>query len=81
MSPAFDERTRQVIIETAKEVGVDVHPKGTAVSIEGPRFSTKAESLMFRSWDCDLVNMTLVPEVILAKEAGLLYVSIAMATD
>lgn len=81
MSPAFDERTRQVIIETAKEIGVEVHPKGTAVSIEGPRFSSKAESVMFRSWNCDLVNMTLVPEVILAKEAGLLYASIAMATD
>jgi 5'-methylthioadenosine phosphorylase len=48
MSPAFDERTRQVVIETAKEIGVDVHPKGTAVSIEGPRFSTKAESHLFR---------------------------------
>lgn len=81
MSPAFDERTRQVIIDTAKEIGVDVHPKGCAVSIEGPRFSTKAESHVFRSWNCDLVNMTLVPEVILAKEAGLLYASIAMATD
>jgi len=81
MSPAFDERTRQVIIETAKEIGVDVHDKGTAVSIEGPRFSSKAESHLFRSWNCDLVNMTLVPEVILAKEAGLLYASIAMATD
>lgn len=81
MSPAFDERTRQLIIETAKEIGVDVHPKGTAVSIEGPRFSSKAESHLFRLWGCDLVNMTLVPEVILAKEAGLLYASIAMATD
>ena len=79
--PFFDERTRQVIIETAKEIGIEVHKKATAVSIEGPRFSTKAESHVFRSWNCDLVNMTLVPEVILAKEAGLLYASIAMATD
>lgn len=81
MSPAFDEKLRQLIITTAKEVGVDVHPKGTAVTIEGPRFSTKAESHLYRSWNCDLVNMTLVPEVVLAKEAGLLYASIAMATD
>jgi len=81
MSPAFDERTRQVIIDTAKELGIAVHPKGVAVTIEGPRFSTKAESHLFRSWNCDLVGMTLVPEVILAKEAGLLYASIAMATD
>ena len=48
MSPAFDERTRQVVISTAKEIGVDVHPNGCAVSIEGPRFSTKAESHVFR---------------------------------
>lgn len=81
MSPAFCEKLRGVIVTTAKEVGVDVHPSGTAVSIEGPRFSTKAESHVYRSWNCDLVNMTLVPEVILAKEAGLLYASIAMATD
>lgn len=81
IAPAFDERTRQVIIETAKEIGIDVHAKGTVVTIEGPRFSTKAESHLFRSWNCDLVGMTQVPEVILAKEAGLLYASIAMATD
>jgi 5'-methylthioadenosine phosphorylase len=81
MSPCFDERTRQVIIDTAKELGIEVFKKGTAVCIEGPRFSTKAESNIYRSWNCDLVNMTLVPEIILAKEKGLLYASIAMATD
>lgn len=81
MSPVFDERTRQVIIETAKELGIQVFPKGTAVCIEGPRFSTKAESNLYRSWDCDLVNMTICPEAQLAKEKGLLYASIAMATD
>jgi 5'-methylthioadenosine phosphorylase len=81
MSPAFDERTRQVVIETAKELGVEVFPKGTAVCIEGPRFSTKAESNLYRSWGADLVNMTICPEAILAKEKGILYASIAMATD
>lgn len=55
--------------------------RGTVVTIEGPRFSSKAESLMFRSWGCDLVNMTTVPEVVLAKEAGLCYAAIAIATD
>lgn len=79
--PAFDERTRQVIIETAKELGIEVFPKGTAVCIEGPRFSTKAESNLYRSWGADLVNMTICPESILAKEKGILYASIAMATD
>ncbi|KAG5680850.1 hypothetical protein PVAND_010331 [Polypedilum vanderplanki] len=81
MSPAFDERTRNVIIETAKELGIQVFPKGTVVCIEGPRFSTKAESNIYRSWGSDLVGMTICPEVQLAKEKGLLYASIAMATD
>lgn len=51
------------------------------ITIEGPRFSSQAESLMFRSWGADVINMTTVPEVILAKEAGMSYASIAMATD
>lgn len=51
------------------------------LSIEGPRFSSRAESLMFRQWGADVINMTTVPEVVLAKEAGLCYASIAMATD
>lgn len=51
------------------------------ITIEGPRFSSRAESHMFRSWGADVINMTTVPEVILAKEAGMSYASIAMATD
>ncbi len=70
-----------MVIETAKELGIEVFDKGVAVCIEGPRFSTKAESNVYRSWGADLVNMTLVPECILAKEKGMLYASIAMATD
>lgn len=79
--PAYDERTRQVIIDTAKELGLEVFPTGTVVCIEGPRFSTRAESNIYRSWGASLVGMTAVPEVQLAKEKGLLYASIAMATD
>lgn len=81
MEPAFCRRSRDVLIETARELGIGVHEKGTVVTIEGPRFSSKAESKMFRQWGADLVNMTLVPEVVLAKEAGLCYSAIAMATD
>lgn len=81
MEPAFCPRTRQVLIETARELGIKVHEQGTVVTIEGPRFSSKAESKLFRQWGADLVNMTLVPEVVLAKEAGLCYAAIAMATD
>lgn len=51
------------------------------MTIEGPRFSSKAESRLFRQWGGDVINMTTVPEVILAKELGLCYAAIAMATD
>lgn len=57
------------------------HAKGTVVTVEGPRFSSKAESLLFQNWGCDIINMTTVPEVCLAKEAGLLYASICLITD
>lgn len=51
------------------------------VVIEGPRFSSKAESKMYRQWGGELINMTALPEVVLAKEAKICYASIAMATD
>lgn len=82
MEPAFSDRLRQLIIKTAEEIGLkNVHPNGNVVTIEGPRFSSKAESLMHKQWGGDVVNMTTVPEVVLAKEAGLVYAIIAMATD
>ncbi|RZC36866.1 PNP UDP 1 domain containing protein, partial [Asbolus verrucosus] len=81
MEPAFDERTRHVIIKTAEELDINVHPCGSVVTIEGPRYSSKAESNMFRQWGGHVVNMTSVPEVVLAKEAGICYASIALATD
>lgn len=58
-----------------------MHDRGTVVVIEGPRFSSKAESLMYKQWGGDLINMTTAPEVVLAKEAELCYAAIAMATD
>lgn len=64
IEPPFCSATRKIIIETAQSLGIAVHKTGTAVVIEGPRFSTKAESNVYRSWNADLVNMTLVPEVI-----------------
>lgn len=71
----------QVLLEVARSLGVKCHTRGTMLSIEGPRFSSRAESLMFRQWGADVINMTTVPEVVLAKEAGLCYACIAMATD
>lgn len=68
-------------MEVARSLGVKCHVRGTMLTIEGPRFSSRAESLMFRQWGADVINMTTVPEAVLAKEAGLCYASIAMATD
>ncbi|KAK4884166.1 hypothetical protein RN001_000437 [Aquatica leii] len=81
MEPSFCQRTRQIIINTAKELELPFHATGTVVAIQGPRFSSKAESLMFRQWGGHVINMTTVPEVVLAKEAGLCYAAIALATD
>lgn len=58
-----------------------VKTKAVAVTIEGPRFSTLAESKLHQSWGASIVNMTTVPEAQLAAEAGLLYVSLALVTD
>ncbi|MDD5148477.1 MAG: S-methyl-5'-thioadenosine phosphorylase [Candidatus ainarchaeum sp.] len=71
----------KMLAKTAKELGLEFHEKGTIITIEGPRFSTRAESKMFRMLGADIVNMSTVPEVILARELGICYQSIAMATD
>nr|F6V515.1 RecName: Full=S-methyl-5'-thioadenosine phosphorylase; AltName: Full=5'-methylthioadenosine phosphorylase; Short=MTA phosphorylase; Short=MTAP; Short=MTAPase [Xenopus tropicalis] len=81
MAEPFCAKTREVLIDIAKRLGIKCHSKGAMITIEGPRFSSKAESQMFRLWGADVINMTTVPEVILAKEAGICYASIAMATD
>ncbi len=72
---------RNNLIKKAKQLNYNYHDKGTCIVIEGPRFSTKAESKLFRSWDADIINMTLVPEVVLAREAEICYANIAMVTD
>ncbi|XP_043370559.1 S-methyl-5'-thioadenosine phosphorylase isoform X3 [Dermochelys coriacea] len=81
MAEPFCTKTREVLMEIAKKHGIKCHSKGTVITIEGPRFSSRAESLMFRNWGADVINMTTVPEVVLAREAGICYASIAMATD
>uniref|UniRef100_UPI00358F2CFE S-methyl-5'-thioadenosine phosphorylase isoform X2 n=1 Tax=Myxine glutinosa TaxID=7769 RepID=UPI00358F2CFE len=81
MADPFCNQMRQVMIAAAKELSLRFHDCGTVVTIEGPRFSSRAESKLYRSWGCDLVNMTLIPEVVLAMELGLCYCSVAMATD
>ena len=81
MSDPFCEKLRNIFAETAQELNLSHHKKGTMVTIEGPRFSTRAESHMFRSWNADVINMSTVPEVVLAREAGICYASVAMSTD
>jgi len=81
MAEPFNKELSEVICKKAKELGYKFHPKGTVVSIEGPRFSTRAESNMFRLWGADVINMSTAPEVILANEAGIPYAAIALSTD
>ena len=81
MADPFCGPLRRLLVESASRIGVDYHPTGTIITIEGPRFSTRAESNMFRAWGADIINMSTVPEVVLAREAGLCYQSIAMSTD
>jgi len=72
---------RSVLIKAADNIDINVHEAGTYVCIEGPRFSTKAESRMYQSWGADVVGMTLVPECVLAREAEICYATIAAVTD
>jgi len=81
MADPFCEQLRQTIIEGAEELNISHHKKGTMITIEGPRFSTRAESNMFRGFGADVINMSTVPEVILAREIDICYASIAMSTD
>jgi 5'-methylthioadenosine phosphorylase len=81
MSEPFCRNLRSLLTDSAKELKLTHHKKGTVITIEGPRFSTKAESHMFRAWGADVINMSTVPEVILARELGICYQTIAMSTD
>ncbi|MBA4348410.1 MAG: S-methyl-5'-thioadenosine phosphorylase [Thermodesulfovibrio sp.] len=81
MSEPFCSNLRSLLIDSAKELKFRHHKKGTVITIEGPRFSTKAESHMFRMLGADVINMSTVPEVILAREVGICYQTIAMSTD
>jgi 5'-methylthioadenosine phosphorylase len=81
MPDPFDGNLRKVLIKTCRRLKLPCHSKGTVVTIEGPRFSTRAESAMFRTWGADVINMSIAPEATLANEANILYAAVAMATD
>ncbi|MCX6719895.1 MAG: S-methyl-5'-thioadenosine phosphorylase [Candidatus Staskawiczbacteria bacterium] len=81
MPDPFSKELRKLLIEAAKKLKLKVYSKGTVITIEGPRFSTRAESKMFRIWGADVINMSIAPECILANEAGIQYVTVAISTD
>jgi len=71
----------QILYQVAGEAGASVHPKGTFVVMEGPAFSTRAESQLHRSWGADIIGMTALPEAKLAREAEICYAVIGCVTD
>jgi len=81
MAHPFDDVLRKNLYETAKNLDLKVHEKGCVVTIEGPRFSTAAESKMFQILGADIINMSTAPEAMLANEAGIPYAAVAMSTD
>lgn len=77
----FDDAARAWAIEAAKKAGLTVHEKGTVVVIQGPRFSTHAESLYYRKQGWEVINMTQYPEVHLVKELNMYSVNLSFITD
>jgi 5'-methylthioadenosine phosphorylase len=81
MADPFCARLRAATGEAAELAGRPVRRDGTYVCIEGPQFSTRAESNLYRSWGATVIGMTAMPEARLAREAGLCYAMLAMVTD
>jgi len=78
--PVSPELTK-ILVEAAKEAGTTVHDGGTYINMEGPQFSTKAESNLYRSWGMDIIGMTNMAEAKLAREAEISYATLAAVTD
>jgi 5'-methylthioadenosine phosphorylase len=81
MAEPYCKELRQVANRAAQKLKIVHHQTGTVVVIEGPRFSTRAESRFFSAQGWDMVNMTVYPEVVLARELGMCYVNIGLVTD
>jgi 5'-methylthioadenosine phosphorylase len=78
--PVAPELTK-ILIDSCKKVKATVHPKGTYINMEGPQFSTKAESNLYRQWGMDIIGMTNIGEAKLAREAEISYATLAAVTD
>ncbi|WP_456478830.1 S-methyl-5'-thioadenosine phosphorylase [Geoglobus ahangari] len=81
MAEPFCAELRDAAISVLEELGLSFHPRGTYVCIEGPQFSTKAESNVYRQLGFDIIGMTALPEAKLAREAEICYLTIATVTD
>ena len=81
MAEPFSKTLRDKLIQTAEELKLRHHKKGTVITIEGPRFSTRAESRMFRIFGADVINMSIAIECALANEINIPYAAVAMSTD
>jgi 5'-methylthioadenosine phosphorylase len=81
MAEPVCDRLRKILIKTAATIDTQTHSKGTYVCMEGPQFSTRAESLMHRAWGGDLIGMTAMPEAKLAREAQICYALVALPSD
>lgn len=81
MADPFDDDLRALFNDACKSLDITHHETGTVITIEGSRFSTRAESNMFRMWGADVINMSVAPECILANEASIPYAAVAMSTD
>ena len=81
MADPYDNYLRKLLIDECRVLRYPFHEKGTVVTIEGPRFSTRAESFMFRALGADIINMSVATETVLANEAGIPYAAVAMSTD
>ncbi len=71
----------QILYTASHEAGATVHKGGTFIAMEGPQFSTKAESRLYKSWGADIIGMTVLPEAKLAREAEICYATVACVTD
>jgi 5'-methylthioadenosine phosphorylase len=80
MAEPFSDELRDTLIESAIIQGITVHTKGIAISIDGQRSSSRAESRLYRCWGADVINMTTAPEVILANELGIPYAALSLCT-
>lgn len=81
MAHPFCDEIRQAMLAAAQQAGARAHDGGTYICIEGPQFSTRAESFLYRSWGFDVIGMTVVPEARLAREAELPYAVLALVSD